>query len=102
MELTSSGGSENRGSATRVADGDGDTMDAKVAGAETRVQLLNIDIPEAIHPGNGVKWLGPAAAEYLEHALQAGQRVSLGLQRALYGPCVPDPCGRPWKRSAHQ
>lgn len=73
--FASSGGSENRGTVIRVVDGD--TVDIRVAGAETRVQLLNIDTPEAIHPDKGVECLGPEATEYLERALPAGQRVSL-------------------------
>ncbi|MGH3654656.1 thermonuclease family protein [Glutamicibacter sp.] len=54
--FASSGGSENRGTVIRVVDGD--TVDIRVAGAETRVQLLNIDTPEAIHPDKGVECLG--------------------------------------------
>ncbi|GAA2552128.1 micrococcal nuclease [Neomicrococcus aestuarii] len=66
---------EDTGTVIRVIDGD--TVDATVNGAETRIRLLNIDTPETKHPNEPIQCLGPEATEYLESRLAPGDEIGL-------------------------
>ncbi|WP_159610428.1 thermonuclease family protein [Glutamicibacter sp. JC586] len=67
--------SDNRGTVTRVIDGD--TVDMQIAGNETRVRLLNIDTPETLDPNKPVECLGPEASDHLKSLLKPGDKVKL-------------------------
>ena len=60
---------------TRVVDGD--TVKVDLDGAETTVQLLNVDAPETRHPNQGVGCLGPEASAFVARLLPPGARVEL-------------------------
>ena len=56
---------------------DGDTLDARVAGRQVRIRLLNVDTPETKDPNQPVECLGPEASEFLTKRLPQGTRVEL-------------------------
>ncbi|MGP9781795.1 thermonuclease family protein [Glutamicibacter sp. AOP12-B1-11] len=67
--------SDSRGTVVRVIDGD--TVDMRIAGEETRVRLLNIDTPETADPDKAVECMGPEASDYLKSLLAPGDKVKL-------------------------
>lgn len=67
--------SDSRGTVVRVIDGD--TVDMRIAGEETRVRLLNIDTPETVDPDKAVECMGPEASDYLKSLLAPGDKVKL-------------------------
>jgi len=67
--------SDTQGTVIRVIDGD--TVDMKIAGAEQRVRLLNVDTPETVDPNKGVECLGPEASDHLKSILSPGDKVDL-------------------------
>lgn len=66
---------DSRGIVMRIIDGD--TVDMRIAGNETRVRLLNIDTPESVDPNKAIECLGPEATEYLKTLLAPGDEVEL-------------------------
>lgn len=60
---------------------DGDTLVARVGGADERVRMLGVDAPESVTPGRPVECFGPQAAARLRALLPRGSRITL----------VPDP-----------
>lgn len=75
MTLPACSADDSRGTVVRVIDGD--TVDMKIAGEETRVRLLNVDTPETVDPDKAVECLGPEASDYLKSLLAPGDKVKL-------------------------
>jgi micrococcal nuclease len=65
------------GSASVVRVVDGDTLVAKVSGAEERVRLIGIDTPETHGPGGLRECFGAEATEHLEGLLPRGTPITL-------------------------
>lgn len=56
---------------------DGDTLDIRIGGEDTRVRLLSVDTPETVDPNKSVECLGPEATEYLHSLVSPGDKVDL-------------------------
>ena len=56
---------------------DGDTLDVSIAGATTRIRLLNIDTPETVKPDTPVECMGPEASARLAQLAPVGTTVGL-------------------------
>lgn len=67
--------SDKHGTVIKVVDGD--TLDIRIAGEDTRVRLLNVDTPETVDPNKPVECLGPEASGYLKALLEPGDKVDL-------------------------
>ena len=67
----------NDSSGTVVKVIDGDTVDIRIAGQDTRVRLLNIDTPETADPNKSVECMGPEASDHLKSLLAPGDKVDL-------------------------
>ncbi|MGO1727386.1 thermonuclease family protein [Glutamicibacter sp. BW77] len=68
-------GNDSNGTVVKVVDGD--TVDIRIAGEDTRVRLLNIDTPETVDPNKSVECMGPEASEHLKSLLAPGDKVDL-------------------------
>ena len=55
---------------------DGDTIKAVVNGQTVTIRYIGIDTPEIVHPGMGVQYFGPEAAEK-NRQLVEGKNVTL-------------------------
>ncbi|MDO5681876.1 MAG: thermonuclease family protein [Propionibacteriaceae bacterium] len=73
------GNSNAKAEVIRVVDGD--TLDVRLKGEETRVRLLNVDAPETKHPNKPVECLGLEASRFLSARLPAGSMVELALDK---------------------
>lgn len=73
------GNSNTKAEVIRVVDGD--TLDVRLKGEETRVRLLNVDAPETKHPNKPVECLGLEASRFLSARLPAGSMVELALDK---------------------
>lgn len=56
---------------------DGDTIDARVDGATTRIRLLNVDTPEIGRNGEPSECLAQEARDYLESVIPVGSVINL-------------------------
>lgn len=56
---------------------DGDTIVARVDGAETRVRLLGVDAPESVTPDRPVECYGPQAGAEARRLMPEGARIVL-------------------------
>ena len=63
--------------ATVVRVVDGDTLVARVDGADERVRLLGVDAPESVTPERPVECFGPQAAGEARRLMPRGARISL-------------------------
>ena len=54
---------------------DGDTLIARLGGADERVRLLGVDAPESVTPGRPVECFGPQAGAAARRLLPGGSRV---------------------------
>ena len=63
--------------ATVVRVVDGDTLVARVGGADERVRLLGVDAPESVTPDRPVECFGPQAAAEARRLMPRGARISL-------------------------
>jgi micrococcal nuclease len=66
-----------RQNATVVRVVDGDTLVARVGGAEERVRLIGIDSPESVAENQPVECYGPESSDHLGRLLPAGTAVRL-------------------------
>lgn len=56
---------------------DGDTLIARVEGADERVRMLGVDAPESVTPERPVECFGPQAAARARDLLPRGARIEL-------------------------